>query len=389
MHTDVLVIGGGIHGAGIAQAAAAAGHAVRVLEQYPALAQGTSSRSSKLIHGGLRYLERGDLRLVHECLVERRRLLDNAPELVRLQPFHIPVYHATTRPRWQLRLGLALYTMLGGGSAAAVPRREWGQLDGLNTEGLLAVYRYFDAQTDDARLTRAVMQSAMQMGTELELGANVQHIHLDGDAAVVSYREASGRERQCRARVVVNAGGPWAGSVLSRVSPTQTVPAVDLVAGTHIRLPGRLDRGIYYVESPRDRRPVFVMPWGADTLIGTTERIYRDAPDTVTPSDAEIAYLLDTHSAYFPQHRSDRTQLLDAFAGLRVLPRSGKDANARSRETVITRDRERQPRLLSVFGGKLTAYRATADRVMKIAASSLPGQTPRGDTRRLRLTPAE
>ena len=153
---DVVVIGGGIHGAGVAQAAAAQGYSVLVLEQS-AIAAGTSSRSSKLIHGGLRYLENAQFSLVRECLRERALLLKNAPELVKLKPFYIPVYSETSRSAWQIRAGLALYSTLGGLGADTrfkiVPRHEWGTLDGLDREDLHKVFRYYDGQTDDKEMS--------------------------------------------------------------------------------------------------------------------------------------------------------------------------------------------------------------------------------------------
>ncbi|MEE8428710.1 MAG: FAD-dependent oxidoreductase, partial [Gammaproteobacteria bacterium] len=171
----VGIIGGGIHGVGVAQRAAAQGYTVLVVEKT-GLAAGTSSRSSKLIHGGLRYLESAQFGLVKECLRERSILLQIAPELVRLQPFMIPVYRKTRRRPWQLRLGLGLYALLGGMAKenrfTTIPRRNWDQLDGLSTAGLEKVYRYRDAQTDDALLTRAVMNSAQELGAELAMPAN-------------------------------------------------------------------------------------------------------------------------------------------------------------------------------------------------------------------------
>jgi len=164
---DIVVVGAGIQGAGVAQAAAAAGYSVLLLEQT-GIASGTSSRSSKLIHGGLRYLESGQFRLVRECLRERALLLRNAPSFVRLAPHYIPVYRETRRRPLLLRAGLSLYAVLGGLHPEVrfrqLPRSAWSDLDGLNQDGLQAVFRYFDAQTDDAALTRAVVSSAQSLG---------------------------------------------------------------------------------------------------------------------------------------------------------------------------------------------------------------------------------
>ena len=171
---DVIIVGGGIHGAGVLQAVAAAGHSALLIEKQ-ALASGTSSRSSKLIHGGLRYLESGQFALVRESLRERAVHLRIAPDLVELKPFFIPVYSDTRRRPWQLKLGLWLYALLGGFDSSTrfgtVPKSEWPQLDGLDTRNLDAVIRYYDAQTDDALLTRAVVDSARTLGGELAMPA--------------------------------------------------------------------------------------------------------------------------------------------------------------------------------------------------------------------------
>jgi glycerol-3-phosphate dehydrogenase len=388
---DVVVVGGGIHGVGVAQAAAAAGHTALLLEKT-ALAYGTSSRSSKLIHGGLRYLESAQWRLVRESLVERRILLEIAPELVHLVAFHLPVYRSTRRRPWQLRLGLTLYAALGGFDRTtrfgSVPRREWDRLDGLDTHGLGSVLRYFDGQTDDALLTRSVMASAEKLGAELALPATFIDAELVGDRAIVRY-SSRGRPHEIEARVLINAAGPWANTVATRIRPTALLPAVELVQGTHLIVPGHLGRGIYYVESPRDGRAVFVMPWHGEILIGTTETRFRGNPDHVAPLVAERHYLLSVLRRYFPAYRQSAFATHhQAFSGLRVLPVGKGHAFHRSRETLLIADRSSHPRSLSIYGGKLTGWRATAEHVMTRVATALPSRSPRADTRRLRIDPA-
>lgn len=387
---DVVVVGGGIHGVGMAQAAAAGGHSVMLLEKTD-LAHGTSSRSSKLIHGGLRYLESGQWRLVRESLRERRILLEIAPELVRLVPFHLPVYRSTRRRPWQLRLGLTLYAALGGFDPStrfgSVPRSEWHRLDGLETQGLITVLRYLDGHTDDALLTRSVMASAEQLGAELELPAAFIDAELVADGAVVRYH-GRGRPQEAHARVLVNAAGPWANTIATRIHPTPVLPAVELVQGTHLIVPGQLARGIYYVESPRDGRAVFVMPWHGKTLIGTTETRFRGNPDQVAPTAAERHYLLSILRRYFPAYRhSPVATRHEAFAGLRVLPVGKGHAFHRSRETLLVADRSDRPRTIGIYGGKLTGWRATAAHVMERIGGSLPERRARADTARLRIDP--
>jgi glycerol-3-phosphate dehydrogenase len=388
---DVVVAGGGIHGVGVAQAAAAAGNSVLLLEKR-ALAAGTSSKSSKLIHGGLRYLESGQLGLVRESLRERRILLTVAPELVRLVPFLLPVYRSTRRRPWQLRIGLSLYAVLGGFGRAlrfdSIPRREWSGLDGLETRDLVSVLRYYDAQTDDAELTRAVMRSAQSLGAELELPAELFAVELREDVCIVRY-SSGGLELECEANVLVNAAGPWANEIARRVTPAIPVPSIELVQGSHIVVPGEPTRGIYYVESPRDGRAVFVMPWRGNTLVGTTETRFHGDPDHLHPHAAEQHYLVSVLRHYFPRYATlGVRQVLDSFAGLRVLPREPGHAFHRSRETAYVADRALKPRVLGIYGGKLTCWRATAEHALRRISESLPVRRPRADTRRLMLTPS-
>jgi glycerol-3-phosphate dehydrogenase len=387
---DVIVIGGGIHGAGVAQAAAAAGHRVLVLEQT-AIGAGTSSRSSKLIHGGLRYLETYQLRLVRECLRERAILLAIAPDLVHLRRFHIPIYRHTRRRPWLLRTGLSLYALLAGLDRASrwgqVPRARWDALDGLDVAGLEAVFWYQDGQTDDRQLSRAVMRSAQSLGAELRMPARFVGATLAGDGVAVRYETTHGTE-EARARVLINAAGPWADDVARRIEPAVSVPAVERVQGSHIILAGALTEGIYYVESPRDGRAVFVMPWRGQTLVGTTEVRFQGDPANVAPTATELRYLQGVARQYFLRFRAPGAdRVVSSFAGLRVLPGGDGHAFHRSRETLLVPDRERAPRVLSIYGGKLTSYRAVSAQAMARVSASLPARAPVARTRELRLTP--
>ncbi len=387
---DVLVIGGGIHGVGVAQAAAARGYKTVLLEQYDHLAEGTSSRSSKLIHGGLRYLEQFEISLVRECLVERSVLLKNAPELVKLTPVYIPVYKSSKRSAWMIRAGLSLYALLGNLAADArfkkINKHDWDKLNGLNQENLLAVYQYHEAQTDDRLLTQAVMNSAQALGATLILNAQVKNIRLQENENIIQYKDAENNEHILKSTVTVNAAGPWAANVVDCVEPKQNNVQVDLVQGAHIVLPIQLGNAIFYIESPSDQRPIFVMPWYEKTMVGTTESIFNDDPANTAPLEDEVNYLLEALYFYFPALKDENLEISEQFAGLRVLPRSQKNANQRSRETIYLRDRKHKPRLLSIFGGKLTAYRETAEQVMKYIKSSLPKPTKSIDTREIKLS---
>ena len=382
---DVAVIGGGIHGVGVAQAAAAAGYKVILFEQK-SLAYGTSSRSSKLIHGGLRYLESFEIGLVRESLRERELLIKLAPDLVHRQDFYIPVYDTTKRAAWMMRAGLTMYSILAGlGKSVrfeSVPRKRWGDMDGITTDGLKKVFRYSDGQTDDALLTQAVMQSAQSLGAELVCPATVSRIEIGAASCQIEF-EHKQESRSIEALTIVNAAGPWANQVLETVTPKQKPMRVDNVQGTHLELPGTVELGCYYIEMPQDGRAVFVMPWKGRTMLGTTEHVYDGAPENVKPLDQEVDYLLEGYQRYFPERKRD---VLESWSGLRVLPAAEGSAFKRSRETQLPVDSSQTPRLLSIFGGKLTGYRATALKVMKKLEPTLPNATRVADTSELPLS---
>lgn len=380
---DICIIGGGIHGVGVAQAGAAAGYRTVLLEKTK-IAAGTSSRSSKLIHGGLRYLETGQLGLVREALYERRLLFRNAPTLVRQKRFYLPVYEDTSRSPWLFAFGLSLYALLAMpdrlGRFHRVPKSQWQMLDGIKTQGLHTIFCYWDGQTDDVKLTEAVMRSAISLGAEMHCPAEFIKASLDGDHYKVAYQAGVESKELC-SRTLVNAAGPWVNLLLSRVSPSPNALPMDLIQGTHIIIEGKTAQGVYYLEAPQDRRGVLVMPWGDHTLVGTTETPFEGDPAKVMPLEHEISYLLETVRHYFPQRP---LHMIDSFAGLRVLP-SGKDAAFfRSRETILHTETA-LPGLLTIYGGKLTVYRATAGKVIKSLRSFLGECEAKTDTRYLQL----
>lgn len=385
-HFDVVIIGGGIHGVGVAQAAACDGYSVLVLEQT-GLASATSGSSSKLIHGGLRYLEGLHFSLVRESLRERSLLLKLAPDLVHLQTFYIPIYPGTSRRPMTIRAGLSLYALLGGLRPAnrfgTLRPGEWLDLDGLETRHLQAVYQYYDAQTDDAALTRAVMQSAVDLGAGLQCPAEFTAAEIADDGCSVHY-SLNGADKSCSSSVLVNAAGAWINAVAARIQPPPFTTAVDLVQGTHLILDGCLEKGAYYLEAPADRRAVFLLPWKGRMLLGTTETVYHGDPADVAPLAGEEAYLLETLRHYFP-HRPQN--VVDRIAGLRVLPAAERAVFARSRETRIGTDNPRRPRSVAIYGGKLTGYRATAQRVMRVLHRTLPSRKPVANSAHLELKP--
>lgn len=380
---DVAVIGGGIHGAGVAQASAAAGYRTLLIERDD-WASATSRSSSKLIHGGLRYLESGQFSLVRNSLQERALLLRNAPQLVHAVPFFIPVYPQTRRRPWQLRIGLSLYALLAGLQPLArfrsVPRADWAAMGGLREEALQHVFQYWDAQTDDAELTRAVVQSAASRGATCLTHCELVRSEEMNFRHQLTLRSGS-YNWTCSTRALVNATGPWVNDVDARCDMSAPPRPISWVKGTHIVLPASPKPGIFYLEAPRDGRAIFVMPWRDHTLVGTTE-IEVDSP-RADPTRAEIDYLLETLRFYFPQHPDT---VIDAFAGVRVLPASSASPFARSRESLLARTGASAPHI-SIYGGKLTTYRHTAEQIMDMLRPALGALSGGTDTRNVRLTP--
>ena len=381
---DVLVIGGGIHGTGVAQASAAAGFDTMLVERTT-LGHGTSSRSSKLIHGGLRYLESGHFGLVRESLRERRILLQVAPDLVKPVRFYIPVYDDTSRPAWQVRAGLGFYAVLGGlgkeNRFRSVPRSGWDELDGLDTRSLRKVFQYWDAATDDLLLTQAVARSAAELGAVIREQVEFVSATASNGGFKVRLRTPDGeQEEMCR--TLVNAAGPWVNRVLEKVEPSLPQIGVDLVQGTHLILQEGPTRGVYYTEAIQDRRGIFLMPWKGHGMVGTTERVFNGDPELTAPGQDEIDYLLENVAHYFPD--LDRS-VIDSFSGLRVLLRGQGDLFRRPREMVLRTGGGTPPRLVTLYGGKLTGYRASALKVMKLLQPALPAAVPQADTAELRL----
>jgi glycerol-3-phosphate dehydrogenase len=383
---DICIIGGGIQGCGIAQASAAAGYSVLLLEKA-ALASATSSRSSKLIHGGLRYLESAQFGLVAQSLAERELLIKNAPELVHRVPFYIPLYKNMQRRPWQVFIGLSLYALLGKFRAHACFRRipfdDYPKLNGIKQTDLQAVYQYWDAQTDDVKLTRALMYSATTLGAELKCHATVDRARHVKEGYQVEYTH-EGTKQSISCTCLVNTTGPWITQTQSLIEPRIVGPAIELIQGTHIILKQPAPKGIYYVESPSDKRAVFIMPWYGQTLVGTTETVFTGDPAEIKPTEHEIEYLRGIARHYFP--KCDDT-VVEAFAGARVLPKMEKSAFSRSRDTIYFTDKQ-LPGYLAVVGGKLTGYRAASQKALHAIQHYLPKVESKANTRTVAIKPA-
>jgi glycerol-3-phosphate dehydrogenase len=373
---DVLVIGGGITGAGVARDAAMRGLSVALVEASD-FASGTSSRSSRLVHGGVRYLEHGQLGLVFEACRERRILATIAPHLVRPLQFMWPVYEKARIRLWKLRAGLFLYDALALGRNLGRHRTiSTHVVTALEPElrhmGMTGGALYYDAATDDIRLTLATVLSARDSGAIVLNHVSVHDLLMTSDgvcgARAVDLR--TGVDLEIRARAVVNAAGPWSDAIVRMAEP-QARRAVRGTKGVHVSVPRDRVRnnGALTLLSPIDGRVMFVLPAGTFSIIGTTDTEFDGKPERVRATTADVTYLLRSANAFFPGAHLMASDVVSAWAGIRPLVASGdKDPDAASREHAIAWT---VPGLLSVTGGKLTTYRAMAADVMDTIARRL------------------
>ncbi|QYJ85513.1 glycerol-3-phosphate dehydrogenase/oxidase [Shewanella mesophila] len=384
---DVVIIGAGITGVGIAQSAQAAGYRVLILEK-DGIGEKTSANSSKLIHGGLRYLETGQLSLVRQSLAQRKALLTLAPTLVKPVPFYIPIYQGSKRGPLAIRAGLSLYAMLSEfdtlGQFKSVDAKEWPSL-GLKLKGLRAVFRYWDAQTDDHALTLAVAKSAKGLGAAIETNVDIKRIAHNAEGCILAYQHQQ-QTKQIFAKCVINATGPWVNQTLNLVSPAISKVNIELVQGSHLVLDIPPPRGILYLESIYDKRVVFVIPWHGKTMVGTTETPIDTIGDAGV-TQAETDYLLGIFGYYFP-HLADSNQLdrkiVASYCGIRVLPKLSGDTFDLPRETLMS-SQDSHPHLLTIYGGKLTTFRHTAEEVVTWISAQLGARPIKADINSLPL----
>ena len=371
---DLLVVGAGITGAGIARDAAMRGLRVLVVDGRD-LAFGTSSRSSRLIHGGVRYLEQGQIGLVYEALRERRRLYKIAGHLVSPTQFVFPAYRGDRLPLWKLRVGLTLYDALS-------LYRSLEPL--LAAEGLRGAVTYEDAVTDDARLTLTTLQSARRHGAEVLTYAPVERLRREGAEHVAELADGS----QVRARAVLVAAGPWTSERLLGIAGRQLL---SLSRGIHVvlRAADLPLRQPVVVQAARERRILFVVPWGARTYLGTTDTAYEGDPGAsgVTTADAEELFKLIGRILPSQGLRHDR--IVSAWSGVRPLVRAASAGDSDSTVELSRSHRliETETGVLALVGGKLTTYRAMAEEAVDRVEAQLGLDLPRCSTHRRPLVP--
>jgi glycerol-3-phosphate dehydrogenase len=352
----VAVIGGGINGAGIAWELARKGYSVELFEKRSFGAQ-TSSATTKMIHGGLRYLENFQLGLVRESLRERGWLLKHLPQLVRPLEILLPIYDDSPRTRFEIKAGLILYDLLAGKRNIhrhrSLSAQEISARVPIWRDGLRGGFSYWDAQVDDHELVCTVIASAIREGAQAHEFTPVEVLRPEDDGWVI---RTPGSAEQ-RFDLVVNAGGPWVNEILD-ANHIRAPYRLSLVRGTHLVLTRPVSEVGALLQSTDDRRVFFVLPWKGTTLVGTTEVVQRAPADKVAPSREEIDYLIARFNRYFRDPISDR-DIASTFAGVRPLVGRASNPSAIGREYRVLRNGN----LINVFGGKMTTFMALARRV--------------------------
>ncbi len=365
---DIAIIGGGINGCGIARDAAGRGYRVFLAEKGD-LAQGTSSGSTKLIHGGLRYLEHYEFKLVREALKEREVLWSIAPHIIWPMRFVLPHTNGM-RPAWMLRAGLFLYDHIGGRKRLPATRKLDLRRDPAGEPlqpGFSTAYEYSDCWVDDARLVVLNALDAANHGAEIRTRTGYVKIEREANHWNATLRDTpSGEALNIQARLIVNAAGPWVDDILGRVAGQNDAANIRLVQGSHLVVPRLFKHGRSYVFQNDDQRVIFAIPYEQDfTLIGTTDKDYTGSPDDVMISSEEIDYICASVNRYFKQNIS-ASDVVWSYSAVRPLFNDGADkAQEATRDYVLGVDGGGdQGRLINIFGGKITTYRRLAEAVL-------------------------
>jgi glycerol-3-phosphate dehydrogenase len=372
---DLFIIGGGVNGCGIARDAAGRGLSVYMAEKND-LASGTSSASTKLIHGGLRYLEHYEFRLVREALIEREVLLKSAPHIIWPLRFVLP-HHAGLRPRWLIRLGLFMYDHLGGRKILP-PTRSVDFLNDETGKPLKAEYtkgyEYSDCWVEDSRLVVLMARDAAARGAAIRTRTTVKRAARISGGWEIAVTNADGTVETITAKVLVNAAGPWVSEVLAQVVGRNDPDKIRMVKGSHIVVDKLYDHDRCYIFQNADGRICFAIPYETNfTLIGTTDEDHKGDPGKPEISQEETDYLLAAVSEYFKRPVT-RDMVRWAYSGIRPLYDDGASkAQEATRDYVLKLDQpENQAPLLSVFGGKITTHRRLAEHALEKLAAFFP-----------------
>lgn len=376
---DVIIIGAGINGAGIASDAALRNLRVLLLDKDD-IASGTSSRSTRLIHGGLRYLEHGEVSLVRESLRERETLLHIAPHLVKPLPILVPIYRENRRSKTAIQAGMLAYDVLS--FDRSLPRHKMLSRDaviqlvpGLNGVGLKAGALFYDAQVEFAeRLVLENVLSAVEHGATLITHAEIKSLIVEqGQISSICYLvDRSSDVRTAHAKVFINAAGPWVDEVLGLAGYAEQ-PLIGGTKGSHLVVPSFPDapKVAIYFEALTDRRPFFIIPWNDNYLIGTTDIRFAGDLDQVRIEEREVDYLLSETNRIFPRANLTASNILYSYSGVRPLPLTDLKDEQRITRRHFIREHKHLTNLLSIVGGKLTTYRSLSEQAVDLVFRKL------------------
>ena len=358
MHFDCIILGAGINGGGIAREGALQGKSVLIIDKGT-VGCGTSSKSSRLIHGGLRYLEYFQFKLVKESLHDRNLLVEMYPDLVKMVPFHFPVYKGSYRAAWKVGIGLKMYDFLSNAKykSSKISLDEFkNQFPAIETNNLKAVYKYYDARTNDLKLTQQVVKEAVEKNAVLLENTKVTEIEINNNITV----KAEGKEYTTNN--LINATGPW----LDEVADKFNFPAhyyINKVSGIHIEIKDKIAPYPLFLQT-ETKRMFFIIPEKETTLIGTTEREETVPCDDVTVNEEDIDYLIKHANKYLAKKIS-KADIKNSFIGIRALIKSKGSLTASSRDYKFDLIRKGTNKILHVFGGKLTTYMTLAKNAFK------------------------
>ena len=369
---DVLVVGGGVNGVGVALDAAGRGLSVALCEKGD-LAGATSSSSSKLIHGGLRYLEHYEFRLVKEALAEREVLLKKAPHIMWPLRFRLP-HQKHLRPAWMIRIGLFLYDSLAKRNMLPRSRKLSTTSESPLVNDIKTCFEYSDGWVDDARLVVLNALAAQDQGAQIFTRTECVKAEEQGNLWRVELKTAQGKTFTIKAKSIVNAAGPWAVSFLDRLVNVHNPNAMRMVKGSHFIVPKLYDTEEAYILQNKDGRIVFVIPYEGDfSLVGTTDEDFKGNPSDAAISEEETEYLIEVVNTYF-KSKITRSDIVHSYSGVRPLL---EEKNASAQE--LTRDYKVElkgetgkPVLLNIFGGKITTYRKLAEHAVNKLVSCFP-----------------
>jgi len=376
---DLIVVGGGINGAAIAYLAASCGASVALLEKKD-FANGASSKSTKLLHGGIRYLENFEFDLVQESLRERFIQWQTVPYLVKPMPFVIPVYKNDQRPLWMMKLGVWLYDFLSGKYRIEHHRflsvsEIIALAPGINMDGLIGGVEYYDAQMDDARICLENVLMADQKGAVVANYVEVTDFIKDNNKRAIGVKARDGLTGETfdvlATKIIVTAG-PWSDELIQKDVP-HSVKRLRPTKGVHIIYRGEISPHAFLLQSHQDKRIFFVIPFKGNSLIGTTDTDYNQSPDHIKVEDKDIQYLLQEASRVFPNINFDRTKIISTFAGVRPLVAEKGDPSRISRKHTVESN---SSGIYFVMGGKYTTYRAIAEDALAQAMPSLISKMP-------------